>query len=57
MFLVIKKGADKSKIAGSVKMLFELNPTKGIDAYKYCGVIELKETPSEIQKRLRSEWD
>jgi len=30
---------------------------KGIDAYKYCGVLTLKESPEEIQKKVRGEWD
>ena len=29
---------------------------KSFDAYKYCGVLKLKENPLAIQKRLRNEW-
>lgn len=29
---------------------------KGVDTFKYCGVITLDEDPLAIQKRLRDEW-
>ncbi len=38
----------RGKSAGKTKKVF--------DAYKYCGVIKLKEDPLVTQKRLRDEW-
>ena len=29
---------------------------RGIDAYKYCGIIDLINDPVSIQKSLRNEW-
>lgn len=57
MTMTIKKGMSKSGIAQIINKLRAERVTKGLDAYKYCGVIKLKESPSDIQKRLRSEWD
>ena len=30
---------------------------KGIDAYKYCGVLDIVEDPLDIQSNLRDEWE
>jgi len=30
---------------------------KGINAFKYCGVVELRDNPVSIQKRMRNEWE
>ena len=57
MVMTIKRGADMEQIQSIIAKLVEAKKLKGINAYKYCGVIELKEPPHEIQKRLRSEWD
>jgi hypothetical protein len=32
-------------------------PKKHFDAFKYCGVISLKEDALAIQKEMRSEWE
>ena len=29
---------------------------KGVNTLKYCGVLNLKEDPLTIQKKLRDEW-
>ena len=58
MVMTIKKGSDKRSIESVLKRLrTRKKKVKGIDAYKYCGVITLKEAPVDIQKRMRSEWD
>lgn len=57
MVMTIKRGTKKDKIESLLKKLLSSKKSKGVDAYKYCGVISLKESPNEIQKRLRSEWD
>lgn len=55
MVMTIKKGEKKEKLHKILKE-FEIKK-KGIDAYKFCGVITLTESPLEIQKQLRSEWE
>ncbi len=55
--MTIKKGADKAQIQKLIDKLSKASNLNGIDAYKYCGIIKLKESPNNIQKRLRNEWD
>lgn len=31
--------------------------SKGLDAKRYSGIINLKEDPLKYQKRIRKEWD
>ena len=57
MVMTIKRGADMEQIQSIIAKLVEAKKLKGINAYKYCGEIELKEPSHEIQKRLRSEWN
>lgn len=54
MVTVIKKGTDTKLIAKQLKRALE---TKGVDTHKYCGVLQLKEDPLAIQKRMRDEWE
>jgi hypothetical protein len=53
MVTVIKKGSPRQKI---LKLLKSLKITNGLDAYKYCGVIRIKEDALAIQQKLRNEW-
>lgn len=53
MVTIIKKGASKTAIKQLVQ---KLQVKKGVGAYKYCGVIKLKEHPLVIQKQIRDEW-
>jgi hypothetical protein len=53
MVTIIKKGASKSSIK---QLLQKIQVKKGIEAYKYCGVIKLKQHPLVIQKLVRDEW-
>jgi hypothetical protein len=53
METIIKKGAKKNSINQILKKILSI---KGIDAYKYCGIIKLKQDPLLIQKKLRHEW-
>ena len=53
MVTIIRKGTAKSKI---LQLLNKIKTRKGIDAYKYCGVIKLKNDPLQIQKQMRDEW-
>jgi hypothetical protein len=54
MVTIIKKGTSKTSIKHLVD---KIQVRKGIDAQKYCGVIKLKESPVDIQKKLRNEWE
>ncbi|MBO6523160.1 MAG: hypothetical protein JJ971_04980 [Balneolaceae bacterium] len=45
----ISKQKEKLERAGKQK--------KGLDAKKYSGILSVKETPIEYQKRVRNEWD
>jgi hypothetical protein len=54
MVTIIKKGTAKSKI---LQILHKMKVSKGIDAYKYCGIISLKADPMFIQKQMRDEWE
>ena len=50
MVTIIRKGSTKKTI---MEIFHKLRMHKGIDAYKYCGVIKLKEDPLVIQKKMR----
>ena len=53
----IRRGDDKKDIDQLLSQLGAGLTIKGIDAYKYCGVLTLAESPEEIQKKVRGEWD
>lgn len=53
MVVVIKKGSSKETIKRLIK---KLNKSNGFDAKKHSGVIKLHESPLDIQKRLRNDW-
>ena len=53
----IRRGDDKKNIEELLSQLGADQSVKGIDAYKYCGVLALEESPEEIQKKVRGEWD
>jgi hypothetical protein len=53
MVTIIKKGTTKSRI---LQLLNKIKSRKGIDAFKYCGVIKLNNDPLVIQKQMRNEW-
>ena len=54
MVTVIRKGSSKKTI---MEILQKLQIHKGLDAYKYCGVIKLKDDALAIQKKMRDEWE
>ena len=56
MVAILKKGENKKNMQ---KLLDKLSDkkSKGIDAHKYCGTIQLKEDALDIQKKMRNEWD
>ena len=53
MVTVIKKGSTKETI---MEILKKLHIHKGLDAFKYCGIIRFKEDALIIQKKMRDEW-
>jgi len=56
MILILKQGATKKRIKIILDNLAKERKHKGVDVYKYCGKIKLKEDALEIQKGLRNEW-
>ena len=57
MVTVLKQGSTKENIRLVLKRLDERQNTRGLDAYKYCGMVDLIEDALIIQKRMRYEWD
>ena len=53
----IRKGDNKQNIEDLLAQLGSERPANGIDAYKYCGILNLEDSPIDIQKQMRSEWD
>lgn len=54
MVTIIKKGTSKITI---LKLLKKMNTGKGLDAFRFCGIIGIKDDALAIQKQLRNEWD
>lgn len=53
--IVLKK---QESIQEQKKKLHSIKGTsKGLNAKKYSGIIEVNEDPLEYQKRIRKEWD
>ena len=59
MTVIINKGDSKEHMDKLLKKVTEqpIHPDKKFEAAKFCGVLDLKEDPLEIQKRLRNEWE
>lgn len=57
MVTVLRKGADKAEIEELMKKMTENPPRRGLDAYKYCGTVKIKEDGLRLQKQLRDEWE
>jgi len=56
MVTVLKYGSKKEAIKRLLDRLNKQTESDGIDAYKYCGVINLEVDPMDIQSKLRDEW-
>ncbi len=56
MVVIIKKSDSKRTIDRKIKSVKTIKPKKVLDAYKYLGILKIKEDPNEIQKKLRDEW-
>lgn len=53
MVLVVKKGASLKSIEEGIK---KLKSKKAFNAQKHNGVIQLTDSPLEIQQKHRDEW-
>ena len=53
MVTVIREGTSKDILD---KVLAKLKIKKGFSSKKYSGVLKLKDSPIEIQKKMRDEW-
>ena len=56
MVTTLKYGSRKESIRKLLKKL-NSNIGKGIDAYRFSGLLKLKDDPLKIQKALRDEWE
>jgi uncharacterized protein (UPF0335 family) len=57
MKLTLKKGAGKKEIEAIEKKLYQEKASIGFNAKKYNGILNVREDPSDIQKKLRDEWE
>lgn len=57
MVAVLKYGSKKEAIKRLLDRLNQQVDDKGIDAYTYCGVLDIVEDPSDVQSNLRDEWE
>lgn len=55
MIATLKHGSDLIEMKKILKKISLLRTSKGIDAKKYCGIIQLSESPITIQKKMRDE--
>ena len=56
MIDTLKKGATPKTLQRLTTALAERRYTAKKSIKKYCGVINLKEDPQVIQKKMRDEW-
>ncbi len=57
MVLILKKGAGKNEVEAIDKKLYKEKSLTGFNAKKYNGIMKLKTSPLNIQKKLREEWE
>ena len=58
MVTKIKKGSTRNMIRELLEQRRkQFNPCKKKDIKKYCGAIKLTESPMDIQKTMRNEWE
>ncbi len=59
MTVILKKTDSKETIEKIFESVLK-NTQKSLrkfDAHKYCGILKLKKSPLEIQKKMRNEWE
>ena len=54
MTIILKKG---QRLEDVLPKAIAVKPAKKLDSKKYVGVLNLKEDPLEIQRRMRDEWE
>ncbi len=60
MTVVVNSNSTPEEINTALEALQNANdkePKKHFNAFKYCGVVDLKEDPLLIQKAMRDEWE
>jgi hypothetical protein len=57
MQVVIKKGASKEEVKAVWRKLQKPKTVSKKDLKEFCGVLSLKESPLELQKTFREEWE
>ncbi len=57
MVLIIKRGTTDEKIRNILDEMASEKLHRVMDAFQYCGVISLEQSPDKIQHILRAEWD
>jgi hypothetical protein len=57
MIAEIKHGSNLSEIKKLLSRIATRKPKKGLDAKKYCGILNQREHPLVIQKKMRDEWE
>lgn len=63
MIVTITSRSSKEEIQAALKKLEQNNlkhkrkDKNDFDAYRFCGVIKLKEDPMTLQKNWRNEWE
>ncbi len=56
MVTIIRKDSSEKELKEAMQKLSERQKEKGVDTFKYCGIIRLKKDPLLIQKKMRNEW-
>ena len=56
MVTTIKKGATKEEIYTLLES-HDKKIKKSLEVKKYCGILDLKEDPLDMQKKWRDEWE
>jgi len=57
MVTILKHGSTKKSIEQLLARLNKRKRIKGVDAYKYCGILTISRDALKIQKEMRNEWD
>jgi hypothetical protein len=56
MTYIINRKTTRGELEKSFLKIKRKKTKQSVNLDKYCGILKLKETPLEIQKKLRDEW-
>ena len=56
MTVVLDKKIKKKEFQKILASMVSEKDAKGVNTFKYCGVIKLEKDPLAIQKEMRNEW-